>query len=281
VVIEHPTPVGQGSFGVVHLGRWRGRQVARKRLLIENMDSNELKTCTTEFAQEVQVMRKLRHPNIVQFYGAWLRSPPYLLITEFCEHGSIISVMQMRKGRAFSQEKVLKYALHIAAGMSYLHSLKPSIIHRDLKPGNLLIDGQGNLKIADFGLAKVKPRLQCHDEYEMTGETGSYRYMAPEVYHHDKDYNEKVDQYSFAIIVWELLEGHRYMEGTKPVDVAITADHGARPQFNPSKKYPEGLPELLQACWAEKPAMRPAFTDIVIFLQRIIDRKPVDKCATM
>jgi serine/threonine protein kinase len=245
------------------------------------MEAHEISTCVNEFAQEVNMMRKLRHPNIVQFFGAWLRNPPYLLITDFCSRGSIISVLEARKGKPFSQRKVLKYALHIAAGMSYLHSLKPPIIHRDLKPGNLLIDEQGNLKIADFGLAKIKPRKLMTEKYHMTGETGSYRYMAPEVFRHEKEYTEKVDQYSFAIIVWEMLEGQRYMEGVKAMTVAVASEAGSRPQFSAGKNYPEGLPKLLHACWADDPRGRPDFTDIVVAMEHIIEKKPLDKACVL
>lgn len=280
VVNESKTPLGQGSFGVVHLGRWKGRQVASKRLLIENMEPQEIQTYVREFAQEVNMMRKLRHPNVVQFFGAWLRNPPYLLITDYCSRGSMTTVLEARKGKPLSLKKVLKYGLQIAAGMSYLHSLKPPIIHRDLKPANLLVDEQGNLKIADFGLAKVKPR-RLTEKYQMTGETGSYRYMAPEVFRHDKEYTEKVDQYSWAIIMWEFMEGQRFMEGTKAVNVAVAAEGGVRPIFSPNKNYPEGLRKLLQACWAEDPNTRPNFTDIVVAMEHLIEQKPLDKACTV
>ena len=92
-------------------------------------------------------------------------------------------------GSPFSLERTLRYTMQFAQGMNFLHTCKPPVIHRDLKPANLLIDYSDVLKVADFGLAKVRPmkdsitvkgKDSMYEPFMMTGETGSYRYMAPE-----------------------------------------------------------------------------------------------------
>lgn len=255
------------------MGTWRGTNVAVKCLITKPQD--DIKLALSEFTLEVNVMRKVSHPSICQFFGAWLRHPPYVLVCEYMAGGSIADLISKRSGKPFRQPKVLKWIRQMAAGMEYLHSLFPPIIHRDLKPGNLLIDGTGNLKIADFGLAKIKRTDIVKGKYQMTGQTGSYRYMAPEVYVGEEVYTEKVDQHSFAIIAYELLEGCKYLGGVPPVEIAAQCVKGTRPTF--TKTLPNGLLELLQACWDPSPAKRPSFKDIGVALEAIANHKEVPK----
>jgi serine/threonine protein kinase len=91
------------------------------------------------------------------------------------------------------KSKAIKYARQFAMGMNYLHLCSPPIIHRDLKPANLLLDFSDTLKVADFGLAKLRPLPKsgasnggASEPFVMTGETGSYRFMAPEVFRHEE-----------------------------------------------------------------------------------------------
>ncbi|KAJ0090539.1 hypothetical protein Patl1_13802 [Pistacia atlantica] len=103
--------------------------------------------------------------------------------------------------------------------MQYLHEQKPKVIHRDLKPSNIFLDDSKHVKVADFGHA----RYLCDEEMALTGETGTYVYMAPEVIRCEP-YNEKSDVYSFGIILNELLTGnHPYIETDYgPTRVCIT-----------------------------------------------------------
>jgi len=275
--IQKLKKLGKGSFGEVHMATWRGTNVAVKRLVTRPQD--DIKLALAEFTIEVTVMRKVSHPSICQFFGAWLKHPPYVLVCEFMAGGSIADLIAKRNGKPFRQPKVLKWIRQMAAGMEYLHSLYPPIIHRDLKPGNLLIDGTGNLKIADFGLAKIKRTDLVKGKYQMTGQTGSYRYMAPEVYAGEEIYSEKVDQHSFSIIAYELLEGCKYLGGVPPIEIAKQCLKGTRPVF--TKSLPHGLAELIHACWDPLPSMRPTFRDIGVALEAIANHKEVPKDCTI
>jgi len=158
------------------------------------------------------------------------------------------------------------YAEQLAQGMNYLHTCKPPVIHRDLKPANLLIDHSGVLKISDFGLAKVRPdpKMTENSQFVMTGETGSYRFMAPEVYRHE-DYTETVDIYSYGMILYYLLSGRppwATLNGLKAVEKA--AKEGDRP--NVPRDWDERLSKLLQQCWDENPQARPSFARILDIL---------------
>ncbi|GJR95282.1 serine/threonine-protein kinase STY46-like protein isoform X2 [Tanacetum coccineum] len=144
--------------------------------------------------------------------------------------------------------------------MNYLH--QNNIIHRDLKAANLLMDENDVVKVADFGVARVKAQTGV-----MTAETGTYRWMAPEVIEH-KPYDLKVDVFSFGIVLWELLTGKLPYEYLTPVQAAIgVVQKGLRPTI-PKNTQPK-LAELLGRCWHKDPSLRPDFTEIIDILKRI------------
>ena len=155
------------------------------------------------------------------------------------------------------------YAQQLAQGMNYLHTCKPPVIHRDLKPANLLIDHSGVLKISDFGLAKVRPDPKTGevDQFIMTGETGSYRFMAPEVFRHE-DYTETVDIYSYAMIFYYLLAGRPPWPTINGLTAVKKASYeGDRP--NIPRDWDQRLTKLLSQCWDENPQARPPFSEIL------------------
>lgn len=169
------------------------------------------------------------------------------------------------QNRRMPKKTQLQYATQLAQGMNYLHTCKPPVIHRDLKPANLLIDHSGVIKVADFGLAKARPEPKPEDEnpFVMTGETGSYRFMAPEVYR-GEFYTETVDVYSYAMIFYYLLSGRPpwwTLGGPKAV---AKAAEGERPKI--PRDWDSRLSELLQQCWDENPMHRPSFSKIILRL---------------
>lgn len=143
----------------------------------------------------------------------------------------------------------------------------------------------GVIKVADFGLSKSLVPVDRHGKmtyaanqvYKLTGETGSYRYMAPEVFRHEP-YSLKVDVYSFAMILFQLFETTTPFAGHDPVDAARQAAMlGARPGFPPRKAVPamtEELRRLVADCWAADPDARPTFEDVVARLERLLKDTP-------
>jgi serine/threonine protein kinase len=134
--------------------------------------------------------------------------------------------------------------------MAYLHSR--SVVHRDLKSPNLLLDAADRIKVADLGLAR---HLSATEE-TMTAETGTYRWMAPELVMHAR-YDHRADVYSFAIVLWELCTGEVPFGELSSIQAAALVAEGGRPTLRPD--MPAALAEMMVACWAAEPAQRPEF----------------------
>ncbi|XP_062022970.1 serine/threonine-protein kinase STY46 [Rosa rugosa] len=245
--------VASGSCGDLYKGTYCSQEVAIKVLKPECVNSDMQK----DFAQEVFIMRKVRHKNVVQFIGACTKLPSLCIVTEYMSGGSVYDYLHKQKG-VFKLPSLLKVAIDVAKGMTYLH--QNNIIHRDLKAANLLMDENEVVKVADFGVARVKSQSGV-----MTAETGTYRWMAPEVIEH-KPYDHKADVFSFAIVLWELLTGKLPYEYLTPLQAAVgVVQKGLRPTI-PKQTHPK-LTELLEKCWQQDPALRPDFSEIIEMLQ--------------
>lgn len=254
--------IATGSFGVVHSGTFRGKRVAIKFLLFPEASSeDELNRARRGFRQEVTVWHKLSHPNIVQFLGAYVNPPKWAIVTEFLEGGTVKGYLSRLGRKRLTIKQVVTMALDIARGMAYLH--QNNIIHRDLKSANLLLNSSGVVKVADFGLA----RTESLEPGNMTAETGTVRWMAPEMIDH-KPYTRKVDVYSFGIVLWELCTNQWPFEGFSFVQLAhaIVADN-LRP---PTKECPAQLVKLMTKCWDQNPDARPDFSDLVVMLEALL-----------
>ncbi|KAL3636225.1 hypothetical protein CASFOL_020772 [Castilleja foliolosa] len=234
--------VGKGSFGEIVKACWRGTPVAVKRILPSLSDD---RLVIQDFRHEVNLLVKLRHPNIVQFLGAVTEKKPLMLVTEYLRGGDLHQ--HLKEKGALNPTTAINFAMDIARGMAYLHSEPNVVIHRDLKPRNVLLvnTSADHLKVGDFGLSKLIRVQHSHDVYKMTGETGSYRYMAPEVFKHRK-YDKKVDVFSFAMILYEMLEGEPPLSSYEPYEAARYVAEGHRPIFR-AKGF---VPELKDVNWA-------------------------------
>ncbi|KAJ6927491.1 serine/threonine-protein kinaseY46-like isoform X2 [Populus alba x Populus x berolinensis] len=253
--LKFENKVASGSYGDLYKGTYCSQEVAIKILKPERVNSDLQK----EFAQEVYIMRKVRHKNVVQFIGACTKPPSLCIVTEFMYGGSVYDYLHKHRG-VFKLPNLLKVAIDVSKGMDYLH--QNNIIHRDLKAANLLMDENEVVKVADFGVARVKAQTGI-----MTAETGTYRWMAPEVIEH-KPYDHKADVFSFGIVLWELLTGKIPYEYLTPLQAAVgVVQKGLRPTI-PKNTQPK-LAELLEKCWQQDPALRPDFSEIIEILQQI------------
>lgn len=248
--------IASGAFSNLYRGNYCGQEVAVKILKDVQDDTSQYQ----EFLQEVSIMRKVRHKNVVQFIGACTRKPNLCIVFEFMSGGSVYDCI--RREGTLPLVQILKIATEVARGMDYLHQRK--IIHRDLKAANLLLDEHEVVKIADFGVARI-----IETTGHMTAETGTYRWMAPEVIEH-KPYTEMADVFSFAIVLWELLTCRVPYNEMTPLQAAVgVVQKGLRPGI-PSNA-PPALGLLMEACWEQEAALRPSFRDLTPRLQFMLE----------
>ena len=241
--------VGVGSSGTTYLAQWRGAQVAVK---VAGAGINKL----GEWRAEVAALTQLRHPHVVQYLGAVQEPPTHCLVLEYCAGGDVRTALRSATPPGF----VLRAAEGIASGMAYLH--RKGIMHRDLKSANVLIDGGGAVKLTDFGVATEvheggTSSLEMPDAREMTAETGTLRWMAPEVARHEK-YRKSADVYSFGMVLFELVTHEVPFADRLPLQAAVaTSLYGYRPTLPPDT--PTHLARLVEACWHATPTERPSF----------------------
>ncbi|XP_057792273.1 integrin-linked protein kinase 1-like [Salvia miltiorrhiza] len=252
--------------GTFCIASWRGIQVAVKKFAEEAfIDEEKVKA----FRDELALLQKIRHPNVVQFLGAVTQSTPMMIVTEYLPKGDLCAYLKRR--HALKLTTAIKFALDISRGMNYLHEHKPeAIIHRDLEPSNILRDDSGHLKVADFGLSKLmKVAKTIKEEKPVSWQQTSWRYVAPEVFRNE-EYDTKVDVFSFALILQEMIEGHPPFPKRKDIDVAKAYAANERPPFEaPLKHYAYGLRQLIEDCWHEQPSKRPTFKEIIVKLDAI------------
>lgn len=237
--------LGHGQFGEVWEGLWNNTTpVAIKTLKTGTMDPKD-------FLSEAHIMKKLRHPKLIQLYAVCTQEEPIYIITELMKNGSLLEYLQ-GKGRTLKLAQLIDMSAQIAAGMAYLES--QNYIHRDLAARNVLVGDNHIVKIADFGLA----RLIKEDEYEArVGARFPIKWTAPEAANYSR-FSIKSDVWSFGILLTELVTfGRIPYPGMTNAEVLHQVEHGYR------MAAPQGcapaLYDIMLECWHKDPMKRPTF----------------------
>jgi len=249
--------LGAGGFAKVYQCEAYGQTAVAK--VIDAQKLNE--EMTYLLTNECTIWASLAHPNIVSFHGMCTTPTAVMLVCELMPGGALQDHLAKKReaGHAApSQLELIKQLQQIADGMAYLHRQDPPVLHRDLKSANILIDGEGSrLAIADLGLA----RYQAESGKKMTAETGSYRWMAPEVIRHE-EYDKRCDVYSFAILAWEMITYRIPFDNMMPVEAAFAVAREAKRPPIPHDWKNLPVAEMLRACWHQDAKQRPPFEAI-------------------
>ncbi|CAA7045767.1 unnamed protein product [Microthlaspi erraticum] len=198
--------LGQGGFGYVFKGTLRnGQEIAVKQLKAGSAQGER------EFQAEVGIISRVYHRHLVALVGYCVARAQRLLVYEFVPNNNLEFHLHGKGRPPMEWSLRLKIAVGCAKGLSYLHeNCNPKIIHRDIKAANILIDFNGEAKVADFGLAKIVPDANTHVS---TRVMGTFGYLAPE-YAGSGKLTEKSDVYSFGVVLLELITGRRPYEAS-------------------------------------------------------------------
>ncbi|KAG7627587.1 putative protein kinase TKL-Pl-6 family [Arabidopsis thaliana] len=272
--LEELRELGSGTFGTVYHGKWRGTDVAIKRINDRCFAGkpSEQERMIDDFWNEAQNLAGLHHPNVVAFYGVVLDSPggSVATVTEYMVNGSLRNALQ-KNVRNFDRCKRQLIAMDIAFGMEYLHGKK--IVHFDLKSDNLLVNLRDPhrpiCKVGDLGLSKVKCQTLISG-----GVRGTLPWMAPELLNGTSSLvSEKVDVFSFGIVLWELFTGEEpYADLHYGAIIGGIVSNTLRPQIPDFCDMDWKL--LMERCWSAEPSERPSFTEIVNELRTMATKLP-------
>jgi len=235
--------LGKGGFGEVFKGVKDGiDEVAVKKIPIEHYHRSVIE----QFKQEIDMISKLRHRHIVQFYGACIQPQNCYMVTELMDN-DLFSIMRLPMEAAKYKWSGLygkEVLVGVASGLNYLHSRKPPVVHRDIKSPNILVVG-GLVKIADVGIART---MRASD---MTAQKGySLAWAAPEVVYRRRA-TEKIDIWSIGVIIWEVVTGGLPKPGKLEMPIGT----------------PLHLTRLYSRCISDNPSARPSALEVTAELK--------------
>uniref|UniRef100_A0AAX7W7Y4 Tyrosine-protein kinase n=1 Tax=Astatotilapia calliptera TaxID=8154 RepID=A0AAX7W7Y4_ASTCA len=249
--------LGSGQFGVVKYGKWQGQHDVAIKMIKEGSMSED------DFIEEAKIMMKLRHENLVQLYGVCTKQRPIYIVTEYLANGCLLTYLKEGLKQHPTSIQLLEMCKDVAEGMAYLESHQ--YIHRDLAARNCLVDGNGTVKVTDFGLS----RYVLDDEY--TSSVGSkfpVRWSPPEVLLYCK-FSSKSDIWAYGVLMWEVYTLGRLpyerLNNTEIVDQVSRGLRLFRPQLANERVY-----SIMSSCWLDKAEERPNFQELALTVQDLL-----------
>lgn len=247
--------IGAGVSGNVFLGK--NKKTGEENVAIKVLHKKQLTSAELEsYQREVYALSVLVHPCLLKFCG-YTEDPPYYILTEYMANGCLFDILR-KKPQVLTPTIRSLISLDIARGLEYLHS--KGVIHRDMKSLNILLDNNYRARICDFGFVRSK-----NQQTPMTGMIGTAHWMAPEVLLSTPNYDEKVDVYSYAILLWELLTNQPPFAGMNPNQITdLVINQGYRPEI--PEDAPPNLAKLINKCWQTNPEKRLTMSRVVRYL---------------
>ena len=245
--------LGKGGMAEVWYAENEIGNVSAVKILNADLSLNE--SIVERFRNEARVTVKLKHPNIRQVYDYAVLDGRPCMVMEYLEGEDLSS--RMKHGERFTGEQLKKWWNQLASALNYTHA--QGIVHRDIKPSNIFIDRENNVKLLDFGIAKVQEGITM----TQTGDSmGTLMYMSPEQVRDSKHIDHKTDLYSLAVTFVHLLTGN------VPYDRDTTDDYEIRKNIVETPLVMTGVPSqwqnFLHPYLAKNPAERPALTEFSV-----------------
>ncbi|XP_074574545.1 mitogen-activated protein kinase kinase kinase YODA-like isoform X2 [Curcuma longa] len=247
--------LGRGTFGHVYLGfNSEGGQMCAIKEVIDISDDANSKESLKQLNQEIALLSQLSHPNIVQYYGSELTEDTLSVFLEYVSGGSIHKILQ--EYGPFGEALIRNYTAQILSGLAYLHGR--NTVHRDIKGANILVDPNGVVKLADFGMAKHMSACTSIRSFK-----GSPYWMAPEVVMNSSGYDLTVDIWSLGCTIIEMATSKppwSQFEGVAAIfKIANSKDLPEIPDhFSPEAK------DFLKLCLQRDPSARTSAAHLLL-----------------
>ncbi|XP_011024490.1 PREDICTED: leucine-rich repeat receptor-like protein kinase PXL2 [Populus euphratica] len=277
--LKESNVIGMGATGTVYKAEVprSNTVVAVKKLWRSGADIET--GSSSDFVGEVNLLGKLRHRNIVRLLGFLHNDSDMMILYEYMHNGSLGEVLHGKQAGRLLVDWVSRYniALGVAQGLAYLHhDCRPPVIHRDIKSNNILLDTDLEARIADFGLARMM--IRKNETVSMVA--GSYGYIAPE-YGYTLKVDERIDIYSYGVVLLELLTGKRPLDPEFGESVDIV--EWIRRKIRDNRSLEEALDQnvgnckhvqeemllvlrIALLCTAKLPKDRPSMRDVITML---------------
>lgn len=245
--------IGKGMYAKVYkaLNKEENKYYAIKCLNFKDITEKERLSIETE----VNLLKKLKHPNIVLYKDSFIDKENNLnIVTTFCEGGDMYKKIFREKNNYFEEDLIKNWLVQLLLGLSYIHDKQ--IVHRDIKTKNIFIQNEHTLRIGDFGIAKIFNQTQTMNKL-----VGTPLYMAPECFKQLKKYSYKSDIWSLGCCLYEMCNLKHAFEGQFFPAVSVKISEGKRAPLN--KRYSRELKELVDAMLDLKPRHRPTIANIL------------------
>ena len=288
--------IGRGQFGAVHRAVWQGTSVAVKKMF-----NNALTENAELFEKEIEMMKILHHPNVVQFLGFADFNRSLVIVMELFSEGSIEDYIQRHRGRLSHITKV-RWCDEMSQAVGYLHNRKPEyLIHRDVKPSNFMLTESLKIKLGDFGVSRLFGREplaapgnpmdgsgsridddsmtysrhgnSVYDALDQTSNCGTVRFMAPEVHANDPSkgrsiYSRQADIFSLGLVFYFVFEEQLpRIPGVKnPVEHLSALQEHRRPLYARTR---DSTRRIIDACIATDTRRRPTALEIIYLLRAV------------
>ncbi|XP_063070889.1 serine/threonine-protein kinase 3/4-like [Engraulis encrasicolus] len=241
--------LGEGSYGSVFKAHYKetGEIVAIKQVPVES-DLQEI-------IKEISIMQQCNSPHVVRYYGSYFKNSDLWIVMEYCGAGSVIDIIRLRN-KTLTEDEIAAILQSTLKGLEYLHFMRK--IHRDIKAGNILLNAEGQAKLADFGVAGQLTDTMAKRNTVI----GTPFWMAPEVIQ-EIGYNCVADIWSLGITAIEMAEGKPPYADIHPMRAIFMIPTNPPPTFRAPEQWSEPFNDFVKQCLVKNPENRATATQLL------------------
>lgn len=254
---------GRGVSATVWKARCKatGEDVAVKLLDLENLNCS-----LEEIVREAQTMRQQHHPNVLPLHCSFVHQQNLWMVMPYVAGGSVLNLMKFAYSEGLEEPVIATILKEVLKGLDYMH--RHGGIHRDVKAGNILIDKDGTVLLADFGVAATMERGGTWGNQQMSRNTfvGTPCWMAPEVMEQTEGYNSLADIWSFGITILELAHGHAPFAKLPPMKVLLMTIQNPPPTLESDsgkKHFSKAMRDIVGKCLIKDASKRPSAAQLL------------------